>query len=156
MTSHTTQEGSTSKRMAGTSYQRYQNAEILNADPVRLVVILYRGAIDSVAAARRHCRNGEIRQRSRRINQAYRIVFELLRSLDFDAGGEISQNLRDLYLYIQKRLLDANRQQAEAPLAEVESLLTTLLEGWQTVPASHDSSAASVDQTDYVPINCTC
>ena len=35
-----------------TVYDRYLEAEVLSADPVKLVWLLYRGALDSVRAAR--------------------------------------------------------------------------------------------------------
>ena len=38
--------------MAKTEYDRYLEAEVLSADPVKLVWLLYRGAMDAVRAAR--------------------------------------------------------------------------------------------------------
>ena len=81
----------------------YFEAEVLHADPLKLVQMLYRGAIDAVAAARRHVVEGNIRERSRSITRAMEIVNQLMFSLDHTAGGEISRNLSGLYAYIQSR-----------------------------------------------------
>jgi flagellar protein FliS len=121
----------------------YLEAEVLHADPLKLVQMLYRGAIDAVAAARRHVAEGNIRDRSRAITRAMEIVNQLMFSLDHTAGGEISRNLGGLYAYIQSRLLEANSRQNETPLAEVEELLSTLLEGWSDAASRVSTSAGS-------------
>jgi flagellar protein FliS len=58
-------------------------------------------------------------------------VLELNAALDHSLGGEISSRLAALYDYMLRRLLEANMQKTDAPLAEVSRLLSTLSEGWQ-------------------------
>jgi flagellar protein FliS len=118
----------------------YLQAEVLSADPIKLVQLLYRGAIDAVGTARRHLAAGEIRQRSKSISKAWEILLELIRSLDHSQGGDLSRNLASLYTYMQKRLMEANSQQSDRQLQEVETLLNTLLDGWQEVTAHHSTA----------------
>lgn len=92
--------------------------------------MLYRGAIQSIRLARTSLANGQIRERSAAITKACAIVQELTVSLDKDAGGEVAANLAELYIYIHRRLGDANIEQTDAPLAEAEKLLSTLLDAW--------------------------
>jgi flagellar secretion chaperone FliS len=108
----------------------YVESEILQADPVRLVRMLYGGALDATAQARGHIRLGDIGGRSRQITKAVAIINELMLSLDRERGGEIAANLAELYDYINRRLQDANFRQIEEPLIETERLLTTLLDAW--------------------------
>ena len=138
--------------MVNTVYDRYMEAEILSADPVKLVGILHRAAVESVAGARRHLRNGEIRERSRNIAKASEILGELMRSLDHSAGGGISRNLVELYAYMQTRLIEANSAQVEPPLAEVEQLLVTLSDAWRT---ASPALPPPVSDAEYVPVSCT-
>jgi flagellar protein FliS len=144
--------------MANSIHVHYRESEILSADPLKLVQMMYRAAIDSVAAARRHVRAREIQERNFAIMRAWNIVNELMHSLDRAAGGDISRNLGGLYAYIQARLLEANSQQTEPPLAEAEKLLMTLLEGWSsaavqgaTPGAGH--AARPEREKEYVPVN---
>lgn len=117
-------------------YQSYFEEELRETNPIKLVVILYRGALDAIASARRFVRLGEIRPRARAVNKAIGILGELTRSLDRERGGELSRNLAKLYAYIRELLIRANSEQSEAPLEEAERLLNTLLEGWMAcVPA---------------------
>lgn len=109
----------------------YLEQEIMSADPLQLVCMLYQAAIMEVREARRYLAATNIPARAAAITKASNIVGELISSLDREAGGELSERLTALYGYVLNRLLDANMQQADAPLAEVLGLLTTLCEGWQ-------------------------
>ena len=135
-----------------TNHDRYLENEVLNAHPVKLVQILYRAAIESVGAARRHVQQGNIRERSRAITRTMGMINELAISLNHSAGGEISRNLAELYAYMQNRLMEANSRQVEPPLAEVETLLSTLLEAWSGVVIS---TAPANSDPEYVPLSCT-
>ena len=114
-------------------YQNYFENEILAADPLKLVQLLYRGALEALECARRHLRSGDIRARSRAITKALAILHELSSSLDHSKGLELSTSLAEMYDYIERLLIDANTRQVEAPLKEAEQLLTTLLEAWQAL-----------------------
>jgi flagellar secretion chaperone FliS len=120
--------------MSVQAYQDQQHFEILGASPLELVRALYRGAIQSVRNARTALAEGRIRERSAAISKACAIVQELTLSLDRETGGEIASNLAELYIYIHHRLGAANIEQNDAPLAEVEKLLTTLCEAWEQIP----------------------
>lgn len=122
----------------------YLENEILQAEGCRLVQLLYRSAVEAIDKARGHLRANEIQLRSREITKAQEIVNELAQSLDHSAGGDISQNLAELYDYVQRLLMDGNFNQSEAPLAEAQSLMQVLLDGWE-------QAAATVDPTHVVP-----
>jgi len=119
--------------MRSKAYPSFLDEEVLSASPVKLIELLYRGALEAIGSARRYLRQGEIRARSRAISKAMAIVTELLLSLDQEAGGELSRSLAQLYRYVEKLLIEANTEQREAPLITAEHLLATLLEGWQTL-----------------------
>lgn len=112
------------------AYKNQQDWDILGATPLELVRALYRGAIQAVRQARTCLANGQIRGRSAAITKACSIVQELAISLDREVGGAVAESLAELYVYIHKRLGDANIEQSDVPLAEAEKLLTTLLEAW--------------------------
>ncbi len=122
---------------------RYFEETIRNAEPIDLIRLLYQSVISCVEDARQHLREKRIAQRSAAINRAYAVLSELIASLRPEAAPEISQQLRGLYFYIQQRLLDANLQQADKPLAEVLGLLKTLDEGWAGAAAALSSAERS-------------
>lgn len=116
------------------AYKNQQDWDILGASPLELVRALYRGAIQAVRVARTSLANGQIRERSAAITKACAIIQELTVSLNREEGGDIAANLAELYVYIHRRLGDANIEQSDGPLAETEKLLSTLLEAWVQLP----------------------
>jgi flagellar secretion chaperone FliS len=119
--------------MWNSGHDAYLESRVLTANPVELVHMLYQGCIQAVREARYHLEAGRIADRCREINKACAILIELGASLDFERGGEVSRRLAPLYDYMQRRLVEANFQQADAPLAEVLELMTTLGEGWSAI-----------------------
>jgi flagellar secretion chaperone FliS len=122
--------------MATSAHNTYLEERIHSADPIELVRILYKAAIEALASARRHLAAGGIPQRSAVISRAVEILAELHGSLDHERAPEMSRRLAELYDYMQRRLIEANFQQADQPLAEVLKLLETLAEAWNAMPVS--------------------
>jgi flagellar protein FliS len=111
----------------------YFEQTILNADPVNLIVMVYQRAISCVRDAREHLQKKKIAERSAAIMRAYAAIEELLGALRPESAPGLSAGLKSLYFYMQQRLLDANMQQTDPPLAEVLGLLITLSEAWSEV-----------------------
>lgn len=140
--------------MTNTAYDRYLEAEVLGADPLKLVWLLCRGAIDASRSARVCIQNRDICGRCRNVNRAWNILAELAASLDHSQGGELSRRLAGLYSYLQTRLIEANVKQSSAPLDEVETLLSTLAEAWQSAhTASCQASPESHSEYETVALS---
>ena len=133
----------------------YLNSIAASADPLDLVRMLYRGAVEAVSIARQHLRNGDIEARSRQILKAMGILNELALSLDHTAGGEISRSLAEMYDYLQRLILKANFEQIEAPLVEAEQLLTTLLDAWEKCRSSVEEVPDADDAPEHVAVSCS-
>ena len=128
--------------MRNNPYQKYLEDEVLTADPMKLIVLLYRGAIESVSSARRHLAAGDIRARSRSITKVMEIVGELAGALDYERGGNVSKELGRIYEYVLRSLTEANVKQIDEPLAQSEALLCILLTAWQEVQSKEDPGAS--------------
>jgi flagellar protein FliS len=129
----------------------YLESRVLTADPIELVNLLYQGCMQAIREARVHLAEGRIAERSREINKACQIVIELATSLDHERGGEISQRLAVLYDYMQRRLLEANMQQSDTPLADVLGLLGTLSEAWAEIRCTAEKPAIESPKPLSVP-----
>ena len=110
-------------------------SNVVSADPMELVCLLYQHALDAVRDARQHLKGGDIAARGKAISKAVAILGELSSSLDHNAGGTISTNLDELYSFMSLRLTEANIRKQDAPLADVESLLNTLGQAWREAKA---------------------
>ena len=113
---------------------QYFEQMVLGASPIELIRLLYQRGIRSVREAREHLAAGRIAERSAAITNAYAVIDELMSALKPEEAPELAQRLSALYCYIEERLLAANLQQSDAPLAEVLGLMTTLSEAWAPLP----------------------
>lgn len=106
---------------------------IESADPHRLIQMLMEGALGKIAAAKGFMNRKDIVQKGRYIADAISILEGLKTGLDKEQGGEIAQNLEDLYIYMERRLIEANRANNTALLDEVSDLLKQIKEAWDAI-----------------------
>ncbi len=107
---------------------------IATADNVQLIQMLFDGLLESLATARGHIENGSIQGKSHALTRAGRIVVGLQGSLDFERGGELAQNLHELYAYMTRRILHVSASNDLEALAEVTGLVRDIAEAWKTLP----------------------
>lgn len=104
------------------------------ASPHRLVQMLMEGALDKVATAKGAMSRKDYATKSEQLTWAGSIIAGLRSGLDMEAGGEIANNLNDLYDYMSRRLIDANVQNDTAILDEVSGLLVEIKSAWDAMP----------------------
>jgi len=104
------------------------------ADPHRLIQMLMEGALDKIAIAKGCLERNDIAGKGSHISWAISIIDGLRMSLDKTAGGDIAQNLDDLYDYMGRRLLQANIKSDPAMLDEVASLIREIKSAWDAIP----------------------
>ena len=106
----------------------------LSASPHGLVIMLFDGAQAAVAAARMHMQLRQIPEKAKAISKAVSIIQDgLMASLDRDAGGELADQLFNLYEYMVSRLIEANLGNDSGPLEEVGRLLAELGNAWKAI-----------------------
>lgn len=108
---------------------------VTEADPHRLVLMLLEGVISKIAIVKGLMIRKEVAKKGELIGQAIAIVSSLKSSLNKEAGGELAENLDNLYEYIEHRLLTANLKNDVSILDEVSKLLHEIKAGWQAIPA---------------------
>ena len=122
---------------SGSALKAYHSAgahgRVAAADPHRLVLLLLDGAIDRLSIAKGQIAQGRIAQKAETISRAMAIVDSLNAHLDLDKGGEVALNLRGLYDYATRRLLEANLHSDVGALDEVAALLHEIRAGWQAI-----------------------
>ena len=122
------------------------------ADPVKLVLMLYDGALVAIGDAQRHMAEGGIAAKGQAISRAISIIDGGLKvSLDTTRGGAIAMQLFELYEYMGRRLLLASLRNDAAGLAEVVGLLRELKSAWAELAANKPALAA----TAGAPLNTT-
>ena len=111
----------------------YQETSIATESKGRLVVMLYDGAIKFMRLAITELEAKDYEAKGRYIDRAQDIINELNAVLDMESGGEIAANLRKLYVFMSKRLSEANVQRDPQMIREVISLMEELNKGWRAI-----------------------
>lgn len=109
---------------------------IASADPHRLVLMLIDGALERLAMARgciERNERGDIAKKAQLLQQCVSIITELRGSLNLSEGGQVAQNLSDLYEYMLRRLLIANADNNLDCVREVASLLNEIRSAWVAI-----------------------
>lgn len=115
-------------------YQRINTqTSITDADPHKLIQLLYNGALERINMAKARMQAGDIEGKGRLISKTIEIIGGLRSFLDFDKGGELAIQLEALYEYMGRALLEASAKNDVAKLDEVASLLRSVKDGWDGI-----------------------
>jgi flagellar secretion chaperone FliS len=132
-------KGFSTMRAYSRAAQSYGSVQVVTgvatADNVQLIQMLFDGLTESLASAKGHIQNNAIEEKSKALSRAGRIVVGLQGALDFDRGGELAQNLNELYAYVTRRLFHVNAYNDLTVLDEVQSLIKDIAEAWKTLPS---------------------
>lgn len=101
--------------------------------PHRLIQMLMEGFLARVNSAKGAIAHGDLEAKSQYISKAIGIIGGLNEALDMDQGGDLAQNLRQLYGYICNRLLQASRDNDPEILNEVGGLMRDIKEAWDAI-----------------------
>ncbi|MBD2812161.1 flagellar export chaperone FliS [Xenorhabdus sp. Vera] len=116
-------------------------SEIMNASPYQLIQILFNGALSALRRSIILMQQGNIPEKGLAISKAINIIDNGLKEgLDFEKGGEVAQNLFDLYDYMSRRLLHANLRNDEKAITEVIDLLTEISDSWRQIGSHYNAS----------------
>ena len=119
------------------------NAAVSDANPHQLIQMLLNGALEKLASAKGHMLRKNLEKGSC-ISRVISILDGLRESLNFEVGGEIAENLNQLYEYCQRRLLQANADNDPRLLDEVTALLREIKIAWESIPAQVDDTESAV------------
>jgi flagellar secretion chaperone FliS len=106
---------------------------VADADPHTLVLTVLDATLARLSTARACIEHKEIRRKAGLLHSAVILIAELRGSLDLAKGGQLAQNLSDLYEYMTRRLIHANLNNDVAAVAEVAGLLGEIREAWAAI-----------------------
>ncbi|MBF0508580.1 MAG: flagellar export chaperone FliS [Deltaproteobacteria bacterium] len=115
--------------------EEYLRRQIEGSDRGDLVLMLYDACLKSLNLAKQRVVEKDIEGSHDALTRGQNIIFELIGSLNFNAGGEIATNLANLYTFMNQRLIEANLKKRVDEVDQVIVLMTGLRETWQAVIA---------------------
>ena len=113
----------------------YKETQIKTANQIRLIVMLYDGAIRHLNLALDSFSEGHHRYDviNNHIIAAQDILSELTASLDFEKGGMLAKNLFSLYTFMNRQLMESNMKKDPGPLSTVKKHLSELRDAWDEI-----------------------
>lgn len=138
-------------------YKAYQQNDILALSPAAITERLYMAMDRSLNIAKDAMEKGQVAIKGEKLGHALAIIGELQASLDMEKGGEIAENLYDLYSFSSHRLLMANVKNDTVLVDEVIRAMKPLREAWSSIrkdsmehndstPANHQVGVYNVEQ----------
>lgn len=107
----------------------------MSASPVQLVVMLYDGSLRFMEEGKRAIIAKDLATQNAKLQRAQKIVMELMSTLNFNAGGEISKNLLSLYSFVLNELVEGNMNDDPDRIDVAMKTMSELREGWVTIEA---------------------
>jgi flagellar protein FliS len=125
--------------------QAYRATAVLTASPGQLVLMLYDGALKSMAIAieafdRPKTDFKRFEVINRHLLKAQSILAELQGAVDMESGGEFAERMNSLYSYYMRRLFEANMRKQKEPVAEVQQLLRVIRDAWAEMLSKRDGT----------------
>ena len=114
-------------------YAKYKEQSVTTATPEELTLMLYTGCIKFINLAEVYIEEKDYGKSNLNIQKAQDIIQELNITLNMDY--EISQNLRQLYTFVNEKLLDANIKKDKQALFDAKEIVSDLRDTWKEAMA---------------------
>ncbi|WP_291580714.1 flagellar export chaperone FliS [Clostridium sp. UBA6640] len=112
------------------AYNTYKNNSVNYASKEQLLLMLLDGAVKYAKIGRQAIIDNDIQKKHDNIVRTQDIFYELMISLDKNAGGEWVENLYAVYEFINHRLTEANMKKDVKIMDEVIPLIEEIRELW--------------------------
>ena len=125
---------------AKTVASAYRQSAIENAPPIKIIRLLYEGALrhlDRAATLGSATRDPEY---TNQLTRADAIVVELRLALVHEHDADVAKNLESLYLYVEERIGKALNERSTEAIEGARSILATLLEAWAAIEIDHEAA----------------
>ena len=112
------------------SYKAYSRTDVNTSDQLTLIIMLYEGLLRFLKKAIVRIREKDIESAHNYFIRSRDIINELLCTLHAKKGGIVGKNLRELYLYMYRKTIEANLKKDIEVAKDVYQVAKTLHEGW--------------------------
>lgn len=125
----------------GGGYNSYKTNEVSTSSPIRLVIMLYEGAIRFLNIALENIHDQKKYDVvNTNIIKAQEIINELMTTLNMEEGGKIASDLLGIYVFMKKNLVEANIEKSGQKIRETVKMMNSLKTGWEEIEKKQDSS----------------
>lgn len=128
------------------SYRKVSvESEISVASPHRIIQMMFEGALQRLAQSRYAIEHNDVQNKGIYIGKAIGLVTGLNNSLNMDAGGDIANNLSELYDFMLRKISEANMNNDVQAIDDVCEIIRTIKEGWDAIPQDQHHMASHTE-----------
>ena len=113
------------------AYAHYNNSKVLTASPAELTLMLYEGAI-------KFCNIAIVAIEQKNVPKAHTNIVKTQKIIDYlrqtlDMNYPVAQDFENIYVYLSRRLVEANLKKDKEALEEVNGHLRSVRDTWKEV-----------------------
>lgn len=112
-------------------YEQYNNNKIMTASPAELTLMLYEGAIKFCNIAIMGVEQKDVEKAHNNIIKTEKIIRYLRETLDMKYP--VAQDFENIYVYLDRRLVEANMKKDKEILEEICEHLRSVRDTWKEV-----------------------
>lgn len=129
----------------------YLKDAVMTASPEQLQLMLYDGAIRFAMQGRDAIEKKDYETTYERLIRAQNILLEMLNGLNYDVNRELCERMGSIYMFIYKKLLDANIQHSVSDIDDALKVLRIERETWQMLVDKVNSVRENDEGDRYDP-----
>ena len=110
-----------------------REAAVDSEDPHTLICVMYDELCRSMNIFFNNLerKNADLEVRGKALSKSLRIIYALQKSLNFEAGGEIAENLFRLYEYARQQLLASSKSEEPDGIKAAINSLAEIRDAWR-------------------------
>ncbi|MGR5541099.1 flagellar export chaperone FliS [Vibrio campbellii] len=121
------------------------DSQLSAASPHKIVQMLMAGAVERLIQGKAAMLQGNVSVKGERFGKALDIIISLRSCLSMNDGGDIAQNLDQLYDFMINQISSANISNDPQPIDDVVEILREIKSAWDQIPAEyHNLTAADI------------
>lgn len=131
--------------------KQYQTSNITTATPEKLMILLFDGMLQFLQKAKNAIAENNLKERAENIENARKILRELMRTIDLENGNDVSKQLFRLYNRLAMNLIKANVQRNSGLIDEVIVDITNIRWGFQKAIEIQNGTTTLEEAMEQMP-----
>ncbi len=127
----------------------YQQVETSTKTQLDLILKVYDGAIKAFKDASEYYQKEELNEGYEQLERSRKFITHLYTTLDMDKGGEVAQNLSQLYVYVINQINVAEATKDLKIIDECVSILNNVRSGWKDLKDNETRLKLDQIKTEY-------
>ena len=113
--------------------RQYAAAEVASAARPQLLLLVLEGGLRFLRLARGALAAGDLERFGVHLGRAQAVIAELLRTLDYAAGGPLARDLAGLYTFMLLHLTEANARRSVGHMDEVLAVFVPIVSAFREI-----------------------